>query len=563
MNKLRRKTIVSSVLLVLSAIGAQGQNVSSADPPLVLTPIAVSREEVEDHRTAPLPILRFSPDAGMTPLLALVGIEVKVIVSPDGVVAFAHSHSRSDPPDAPAQITKEAEAAVKEMHFRPFERNGHPIWATFEERVAVLPTELKPLRHIPFPEVRDWKAVVITLTRTGCLGFCPSYSIQMHGDGTVIYYGTAYVAIQGRHQCAVSQGKVRELVDLFRKADYFSLQNKYAWNATDLPTYISTIEIDGQSKKLTDYFGLGVGMPFAVSDLEKSIDRLAEVKRWTEGNADTVRCLREEKQDLNSAEGARILVGIAERGNAEALRELVAAGAPLDGQDSMRQTPVMLVARRGNVEMLRILLEAGVAKKDARGTAAAIAMAIRFGKSDALKLLLSFVKTTDSEDTQGQTMLMLAAASGVPNVVDEILKTHSDVNARDKNDRTALMEAVSQYHDGAEAPEVNRAWVVRTLLEIGADPNLQDKDGNTALIDAAWDANAVLVLLQGGANINAQNKKGYTALINCGDPEVAWVLLANHADPSIRDAQGRTALEVAKQYNMKEKEAVLLTGKKP
>jgi tankyrase len=81
------------------------------------------------------------------------------------------------------------------------------------------------------------------------------------------------------------------------------------------------------------------------------------------------------------------------------------------------------------------------------------------------------------------------------------------------------------------------------------------------LIDAAWDADAVLLLIRAGANLNAQSKKGYTPLINCAEPEVARVLLAHGADPSIRDADGKTALELARQYGMKEKEAVLSAKK--
>jgi ankyrin repeat protein len=94
-------------------------------------------------------------------------------------------------------------------------------------------------------------------------------------------------------------------------------------------------------------------------------------------------------------------------------------------------------------------------------------------------------------------------------------------------------------------------------LQAGADPNISDEDGITPLIAAAWDADAVLLLIRAGGNVNAQSKKGFTPLINCAEPEVARVLLANGADPSVRDADGKTALEVARKYGMKQKEAVL------
>jgi hypothetical protein len=44
---------------------------------------------------------------------------------------------------------------------------------------------------------------------------------------------------------------------------------------------------------------------------------------------------------------------------------------------------------------------------------------------------------------------MTAAASGVPSIVEDVLKSRPNVNARDGKGRTALMEAVGdQYHYG-------------------------------------------------------------------------------------------------------------------
>jgi len=58
------------------------------------------------------------------------------------------------------------------------------------------------------------------------------------------------------------------------------------------------------------------------------------------------------------------------------------------------------------------------------------------------------------------------------------------------------MEAVGQSHYDTERVEVNRAEVVRILLEHGADPNVQDARGNTALIECAWDGDAAVALIK-------------------------------------------------------------------
>ncbi len=552
MNRLNRKLLALSTLLLVGDVVARGQDIPTTT--LVnQAPVAVSNEEVESHRIERQPILRIDLGVRIMAELAMVGITVRVIVSADGIVSSA----RAAPQDVPSKLQKQAEAVVDKMHYRPFERDGHPIWASFEEHVAVLPPELIPTSHVPFPEVNDLKSVVIGLARTGCLGACPSYQVEVHGDGTVLYEGKGFVAILGKHRCTIPQESVRELLNIFKEADYYSLGNEYVWGTTDLPTYISSIEIDGRSKEVKDYAGKFIGMPMSVSDLEASIDRLSDVKRWTAGNANTLPCLKDENWDFKSGEAAKALVGVAQYGSVEAVRDLIAAGAPLNGQDGMRGTPLTRAAYRGDVAMLRVLLEAGAGKKDAQGIGAAFAMASRSGKKDAMKLLLDSGAATASE-SHGQTMLMTAAASGVPSIVEEALsRSHPDVNERDKDGRTALMEAVGQWHYGPEGPEIRRAEVVRLLLHAGADPNARDKDGNTALIEAAWDADAVLELIRGGADANAQNNRGLTPLINCASPEVVRVLLANGADASLRDKEGRTALDEARQYGMKDKEAAL------
>ena len=553
-----RELVVMAVLLV--GIPAFGQS-TPAGSHASHTLIAIPREEVVSHRIGRQPILRIQLNGTLRTELAIMGITVKVEVGPDGAAHSAKAIPTiqdEDPPEkVPPNLLAQAESLIRETHYKPFERDGHKVWARFEELVQVLPPKLKAERHIPFPVVNDWKSVVIKLVRTGCFGACPSYEVEVHGDGTVRYQGNSFVAILGDHHCAVPEENVRELVKSFRETDYYSLRDEYIAGMSDNPAYFSSIQIDGKSKTVKDYVGAIIGMPLEVSDLESEIDRLSEVQRWTMGNAETAGCLRGENWNFKSEEAAKALVGLARYGNVQAVSDFLAAGTPLNGKDESGQTALTLAAYRGDVDMVRVLLEAGAGKQDSLGVGAAFAMASRSGKSEAMKLLLKAGASDSASGTDGRTLLMTAAASGVPNIVEDVLKSHPDVNARDKKGRTALMEAVSQYHYGPEDPQIERAEVVRVLLQAGADPNVSDEDGNTALIDAAWDADAVLLLIRAGANVNAQSKKGFTPLINCAEPEVARVLLAHGADPVIRDARGKTALDLAKQYGMKQKEAVL------
>lgn len=74
-------------------------------------------------------------------------------------------------------------------------------------------------------------------------------------------------------------------------------------------------------------------------------------------------------------------------------------------------------------------------------------------------------------DEQHQTLLMSAAIFGLEEVVDALIRTGADVNARMKNGNTALIYAARAISPG----------ITRKLAAAGADINHADASGNTAL----------------------------------------------------------------------------------
>jgi ankyrin repeat protein len=113
----------------------------------------------------------------------------------------------------------------------------------------------------------------------------------------------------------------------------------------------------------------------------------------------------------------------------------------------------------------------------------------------------------NAKDKEGWTVLMNAALfNEKAEVVSALVKAGSDVDARNNGGGTALMIAAS----GNENPEV-----VSALVKAGTDVNARDNDGWTALIIAArHDANIEVfsALLEAGADAGAKNKDGRTAL---------------------------------------------------
>jgi uncharacterized protein len=150
--------------------------------------------------------------------------------------------------------------------------------------------------------------------------------------------------------------------------------------------------------------------------------------------------------------------------------------------------------------------------------------------------------------------LEAGSAASYPQVVEEMLKHHPDVNQRDSAGRTAL-NSLGQTAVGR--PGENPAEVARLLIRAGADINAQDNFyGNTPLHEVP-DAASAKVLIQAGAALNRRNVEGQTALMLTLDPEVARVLLEAGADKTIRDKNGKTALDLARELELTEKIALL------
>ena len=114
---------------------------------------------------------------------------------------------------------------------------------------------------MPFPEVKDLSTVKIKLRRTICFGTCPSYKVEVDGSGLVIFEGYELVAIPGRHSVRVPESSVRALIEAFRQADYFSAEDAYQVTAMDVPTYVTSLAMDGRENQVVDYLGTEAGIP--------------------------------------------------------------------------------------------------------------------------------------------------------------------------------------------------------------------------------------------------------------------------------------------------------------
>lgn len=225
-------------------------------------------------------------------------------------------------------------------------------------------------------------------------------------------------------------------------------------------------------------------------------------------------------------------------GSTQSLRQLLDAGLDPNAETAHGTTPLMAAAL--DVEKLRLLLTRG-ANPRARSEDGFDALTIAASHVDTLAsvqaLLEAGAEAQPPEDVEvRRTPLVGAALAGNADTVRLLIERGAEPSSE------ALAEAVTFGH----------AEVVATLLDAGADASGVDSSGidllHWATITNRW---AVVPLLaRAGVPIDEIDDAEFTPImyavtIDHGDQRTLEALLRAGADPLIRNAAGRTALEQA------------------
>ena len=160
----------------------------------------------------------------------------------------------------------------------------------------------------------------------------------------------------------------------------------------------------------------------------------------------------------------------------------------------------------------------------------------------------------NAKDANGRTALIEAADKGDLNRVNSLIAAGADVNARESDGGNALISACAGGHHE----------VVQALLGNGADINASAKNNRAALhyASAIGNREVVKTLVDKGADINAKDEDGLTALMLAaagGHREVVQTLVDKGADVDAELKDGRTAGLLALQ-NMHPEIMHLLAG---
>jgi ankyrin repeat protein len=245
------------------------------------------------------------------------------------------------------------------------------------------------------------------------------------------------------------------------------------------------------------------------------------------------------------------------------LRQLLDEGLDPNATTPEGKTTALMMAA-GDAGKLALLLDRG-AQVDRRAISGftALTVAAQYTHSDAAIGLLLDRGASVQSDTSGRPVpfhaLGLAAHAGNASILERLHR------AGDPVDRPFRLSASGGGPTAMEmAVRDGNLEVVRTLLDLGAELEGARSQEWSSLEVAVLNNRLDLVrlFLDRGANINMVDKAGYTPLllaasIDFGETAMLELLLASGARADARSPAGKTALDLAREYQHTRFTAVL------
>jgi len=227
--------------------------------------------------------------------------------------------------------------------------------------------------------------------------------------------------------------------------------------------------------------------------------------------------------DARDRFGARPLSHAARFGHLAMVDLLLARGAPLNARNLAGATALFFAVEGNHTPVAQRLIERGADVNLAgRSGVTPVAAAAYRGNNTIVEDLLVHGADDRAPDQTGKPPIVYAAAGAQFDIVKRLLVRNLDINSRYPNDLTLLMWASGPDE---KVPETEAIKVVSYLLDAGAHIDDRDARGRTALMIAA----------EGGR------------------AEIANLLLARGADPSLKDKAGKSAADLTVLSSLRER----------
>ena len=270
------------------------------------------------------------------------------------------------------------------------------------------------------------------------------------------------------------------------------------------------------------------------------------------GDAGAVRTLIAQRTDVNAAraDGVTALHAAVHHDRLDVVELLLRAGASPATADRYGITPLYLACVNGNADTVRRLLDAGADPNAADpGGETALMTAARTGSPAVLRLLLERGAQVEAREPEfGQTALMIAVREDHAPAIDVLLTAGGSPNAQTRKGPTpAFVPPCKGTGCGSEGVGINRGG----LPDRGRRAEV--KGGMTPLLYAARDGRAAAArrLVEAGADVELADANGIRPLLMAvinNNLDVARVLLSKGANVNADDFWGRTPLWAAVEY---------------
>ncbi len=284
------------------------------------------------------------------------------------------------------------------------------------------------------------------------------------------------------------------------------------------------------------------------------VDARSKVNHWER------QVTAEPRMQARPSGGFTPLLYAARKGCAQCAEILLEAGADKDLTDPDGVSPLLLATLNFNFDVAAVLVRSGanVNKWDTWGRSpiyAAVDMNTlpTGGRADRPSL---------DKTTALKLMEMLLDAGANPNLQLKLFPPYRSLRD-DRGADTMLSVGTTPLIRAAKAGDIA---AMKLLIAHGANLDLPTATGITPLMAAAGNGSASLdtrgrykteaqaieaveLLVKSGANINARDRGGQTALhgaASWGWNDLVKSLVANNVDLMAKDAQGRTAADIAK-----------------
>jgi ankyrin repeat protein len=313
-----------------------------------------------------------------------------------------------------------------------------------------------------------------------------------------------------------------------------------------------------------------------LSTLHKAVESSLDVLKLLIGKVDL---------ETPDNDGNTVLARACWRGNTDAFRLLVEAGAKIDTANNSGKTLLHWAVDEGRTDIFQYLMGVpgsglglglgsgagkGLLEVDRRDQKGRTALHMGAGLPDKdVHMVLSLLGAgadIEATDGKGETPLHVAAKGGGLLVVHSLVDRKANIEAKSVDLRTPLLHAI----------ESGRPEVISLVLEAGADLFAVDSEGSSAMHLSSKTGNARLVevllvraikTLTPAANlrmvndVDAHKHSPLYLAASYGHEEVCKLLLGNGADVLTVAHQGRTPLHVAALKGYVEVINLLVAGK--